>query len=607
MRDGSINLKRTLVLGLTFLLSIPVVLADIFDDILGPFSGVDFGATYANYAMFIDGILYFLIFFGLSRFVFEKKFGSGGKTMYIGIALALSFAAAYFGSSNGFRLGMLGPYAILIVFLLLFYLIFSLTKNMGASKWLAFSLAFLLVIYLVHTMLWGFIDENPTLVAVIGTAYIVAFIGVIFGIFSLFKGIKGGGGIFQNATSDANNMQQQQKNSQRERDKEIKKTRQESAKVLNDLSSLQQDERALQEVFNSIQARQQNPAMMEMQDTRAIKSLTEQMIKEVNTIAPVVERMEAAANNLADGKVPEEQQQAYQEWLNRNNEWLRKAFAILPGQISQVMARLKHLQEIVLTEDTAIKKERQILSEHKVKLDRLVAEMTTETKWTSKLSAHFHKAQDFTRKLQARWGRLMKVGDYSGFAKIFESKNWEQKMIAYLNSFSTFRNQLRNHYTEMGKEAKQILEISKIDVDNLKEQNKLLTETEQLVGQITQALNNVASDPKKKNMEALKTKLESLQQKTEFEAHKLESHVDLENRTKNLLANAAHADLMNKQLEKEEANMLQLLSREVDFDKDNDPLVLEFLENYMKRQEDISKGEPWMKEAYSGTFVPPKI
>ncbi len=171
--------------------------ANPLDVLFDPIQGVDFGAFYAaNYA-FVDTIIYLLIFLGLARFVFSSlyKDKQSSKAITIGIGLALTFGAVFFELRTGFNLGLLGPFAALIILIVFLILVFELIKSISNNdNVLAASIAIVLgygllrsAFFPVYAWLAGF----PVGKSLLHIALIVAFIILIIKIFSLFKGTGG--------------------------------------------------------------------------------------------------------------------------------------------------------------------------------------------------------------------------------------------------------------------------------------------------------------------------------------------------------------------------------------------------------------------------------
>ena len=105
------------------------------NQILEPFREIDIASTYQQNYLFIDFVIYLLIFVGLSKFVFGKRFsGNGGKAISVGVGLILSLSMSVFSYTTGFSIGSFGPLAAIILVLLVGMLFFSFIRQMGGSS-----------------------------------------------------------------------------------------------------------------------------------------------------------------------------------------------------------------------------------------------------------------------------------------------------------------------------------------------------------------------------------------------------------------------------------------------------------------------------------------
>lgn len=169
--------------------------------LLDPLQGIDFGSFYQDNYAFIDGIIYLLIFIGLARFAFGRIYGKGSqssKAVTIGVGLALAFAASFFELQTGFNLGVLGPYAALIILLIMLFLLFELFKSVSEDSTLSAAIAILLGYGLLRTALsplWNWIEQTPTLKGIVHLAALTAVIVIIIKLFGMFgsKGKDNGG------------------------------------------------------------------------------------------------------------------------------------------------------------------------------------------------------------------------------------------------------------------------------------------------------------------------------------------------------------------------------------------------------------------------------
>ncbi len=100
--------------------------------------------VYYTYQYYIDFFIYSLIFLGLSKAVFSKKF-KDSKALSLGIGLALSFSLILYEYNSGFALLNLGPLALLLLMLLIFFVIIQFVVSQGWSWTTGISLGYVLL------------------------------------------------------------------------------------------------------------------------------------------------------------------------------------------------------------------------------------------------------------------------------------------------------------------------------------------------------------------------------------------------------------------------------------------------------------------------------
>jgi hypothetical protein len=110
-------------------------------------SGLAIGAWYANYSWAVDGVVYFVLFTGLAKVSLGKRFeGRGGAAVIVAVGTALTVGAASLAYREGFTLARLGPFAWLLLVLLLGVMLFELARALRISLLPAMALAFLVMI-----------------------------------------------------------------------------------------------------------------------------------------------------------------------------------------------------------------------------------------------------------------------------------------------------------------------------------------------------------------------------------------------------------------------------------------------------------------------------
>lgn len=192
------NMNKKLLFGLFvalfLILSINSVYAiDILDSILQPFRGSDVGRIYDTYSLFIDAVLYLLLFLGLTQMVYVKVYGKKeGKLVAVAIGLALTFAMALMESRTGFRLGSLMPIGAIVLMFALFILLYNLFNGVFNDTGASLALAFLIIyafIMSTFSFLYQWLETNaPLLAALIQIAMIISFVVLIIKLIGMFKG-----------------------------------------------------------------------------------------------------------------------------------------------------------------------------------------------------------------------------------------------------------------------------------------------------------------------------------------------------------------------------------------------------------------------------------
>jgi len=130
-----------------------IIIANPLNQILEPFKGIDIAATYKEYYLFIDFIIYLVIFTGLAQFVFGKRFpGRGGKAISIGMALTLSVGMSIFSATTGFRLANFGPLAAGIAVLLVGLLVYGFIKHLGGNTLNSGIISFIITYFLIRSV-----------------------------------------------------------------------------------------------------------------------------------------------------------------------------------------------------------------------------------------------------------------------------------------------------------------------------------------------------------------------------------------------------------------------------------------------------------------------
>jgi len=154
----------------------------ILEDALSPFRYLDMGAIYQNYGQFIDGIIFFSIFLGLSRFAFSKRFpGRSGNLVSIAFSFALTIALLVMEATFNFSIKSFGALAIGVIFLLTGFFMMTLGRAVGMGGVTSFCLTYCLVYISIASVIPGVFDYIAT-----RTPWLNGLLGIIF-LISLFK------------------------------------------------------------------------------------------------------------------------------------------------------------------------------------------------------------------------------------------------------------------------------------------------------------------------------------------------------------------------------------------------------------------------------------
>jgi len=215
-----INKKFLFLFSVLFiLLTVNVFAQNVVEDVLKSIAGENFDITniYNKYGMFIDLVIYLVVFVGIAHAALMKRFkAAGGKAIVIGVGLALSIGLAVWGNQPAgcrdggvcnLTLAQFGPFAGAVFTLLIFIAMWEIIKTfMSAStmpeKGKAALIAFVIVWYatrLVAPAVTNWVLGIPYFGGIISA---VVGIGLILGIYWIFrKFFPGLGGLTSGAPS----------------------------------------------------------------------------------------------------------------------------------------------------------------------------------------------------------------------------------------------------------------------------------------------------------------------------------------------------------------------------------------------------------------------
>lgn len=154
----------------------------ILEDALSPFRYLDMDAIYQNYGQFIDGIIFFSLFLGLSKFAFSKRFsGRAGNLISIAFSFALTIALLVMEATFNFSIKSFGALAIGVIFLLTGFFMMTLGRAFGMGGVTSFCVTYSLLYVSIASVIPGVFDYIAT-----RTPWLNGLLGIIF-LISLFK------------------------------------------------------------------------------------------------------------------------------------------------------------------------------------------------------------------------------------------------------------------------------------------------------------------------------------------------------------------------------------------------------------------------------------
>jgi len=184
--NPKINIRIMIIL-LTILFVVPICSANVVDDILLPFEGLELSATYDSYSGIIDFLIYTVLFIGLAQVTLGKKFDSnGGKAVIVSIGLILAIGLSISESVLGFNLRSFGPLAAAIFIVFVAMVIYLGFKAFGMDTIGSASLTLVLTYFSIRAITPGFFDwmmANPQ------TSWLhsMLVIAVLISIYKLFR------------------------------------------------------------------------------------------------------------------------------------------------------------------------------------------------------------------------------------------------------------------------------------------------------------------------------------------------------------------------------------------------------------------------------------
>ena len=158
-------------------------------ELLKPFEYLEISSLYAHYAVIIDAVISFFIFFGVTKVTIGRRFeGRGGNAITIGVGLALSIGFLVMEKTLNFSLQSFGPLAAAIILLLVGFVLYGLLHALGFSHMNAICLAYVinyLSLRMVSPTIFDWIaDTAPFINGILAIGFLIALIKLIISLFS---------------------------------------------------------------------------------------------------------------------------------------------------------------------------------------------------------------------------------------------------------------------------------------------------------------------------------------------------------------------------------------------------------------------------------------
>jgi len=157
-------------------------MAFVIETALSPFRYFDMATIYNAHTQIIDGIIFFSIFLGLSKFAFHKRFpGRPGNAIAIAFSFALTIALLVMERQFNFNIKSFGGLALGAIFLITGFFMISLTRSAGIKYVTSFCLSYALIYLSVASIMPNLFDYIAS-----RAPFINGLLGIIF-LISLFK------------------------------------------------------------------------------------------------------------------------------------------------------------------------------------------------------------------------------------------------------------------------------------------------------------------------------------------------------------------------------------------------------------------------------------
>ena len=126
---------------------------DPFAGVLDPFAYWNIATSYDRYSAFFDLVIYSTIFIALCHVIFTNRFsGRAGKAMASAFGIGLGIALTLTETQFGWNLRQAGPYALILILLLLGYLLLHVLMTVHMPWKLALPLTYILMYALLRAL-----------------------------------------------------------------------------------------------------------------------------------------------------------------------------------------------------------------------------------------------------------------------------------------------------------------------------------------------------------------------------------------------------------------------------------------------------------------------
>jgi len=157
-------------------------MASVIETAFSPFRYFDMATIYNAHNQIIDGIIFFSIFLGLSKFAFHKRFpGRPGNAIAIAFSFALTIALLVMEHQFNFNIKSFGGLALGVIFLITGFFMISLTRSAGINLVTSFCLSYTLIYLSVASIMPNLFDYIAS-----RAPFINGLLGIVF-LISLFK------------------------------------------------------------------------------------------------------------------------------------------------------------------------------------------------------------------------------------------------------------------------------------------------------------------------------------------------------------------------------------------------------------------------------------